>query len=651
MRNLSSYQLSLEEEKALSFGLDHHIPNKAQTIQVEVEFEQFYQSFLKRMQHLPDEEISRIKLKLLNTCQQYCSIKVPYKYRQVIRNLQSNTTIVILKQDKGRGVVIIDHNKYIDKCLTFLNSNQFKKCGKDTTKTIETKIQKTVRKIKNNLSETEYKTIYPTGSAPGKFYGTAKIHKIKDYETVDNLPLRPIISNIGTSSYNLAKYLAKLLSPLGKSEYTVQSTNEFVTYIRNQQVPEGHKLISFDVSALFTNVPLDNTIEIVLKRIYEHNEIQTNIPKEVMKEMLLLCTKNVIFSFNDQLYNQTDGVAMGSPLGPVLANIFMVELERKTIPKLQQYMKPWKRYVDDTIAWIKPEYINIVKKELNSFNPNISFTHEIQNESCNLPFLDVCVIIKDNTIHTTVYRKPTNTDIYLHWESFAPKKWKTCTLKTLIYRAYRICSSPELLEKELEYLTNAFTNINGYPYWMVNKIAKEVKHDYENPIIAVPQDETEVNDQFTLVLPYQGAKGETIIKSLRNSFKRLTNEQQLNVVYTGTKLSTKFQVKDKTKVTHQHNIVYKITCPEIECNATYIGETARRLYERFKDHQGRDINSNVVKHTDYYRHKEISIEDIEILANNNRKTYKRKLLESLYIKKLKPNMNSQQKSIPLKLFM
>ena len=60
--------------------------------------------------------------------------------------------------------------------------------------------------------------------------------------------------------------------------------------------------------------------------------------------------KNVIFSFNDELYNQTDGVAMGSPLGPVIANIFMVELERKTLPKLRNYMMPWKRYVDDTIA-------------------------------------------------------------------------------------------------------------------------------------------------------------------------------------------------------------------------------------------------------------------------------------------------------------
>ena len=109
--------------------------------------------------------------------------------------------------------------------------------------------------------------------------------------------------------------------------------------------------MSFDVTSLFTNVPLDETIKIILRRIhiYIDKKINTNIPKTEVKELLQLCTKNVYFTFNGEIYIQIDGVAMGSPLGPVLANIFMVELEKIIIPKLEKEVKLWRRFVDDTI--------------------------------------------------------------------------------------------------------------------------------------------------------------------------------------------------------------------------------------------------------------------------------------------------------------
>ena len=135
---------------------------------------------------------------------------------------------------------------------------------------------------------------------------------------------------------------------LSTSEYTVKSTSDFITYIKGQNIPSNFKLISFDVTSLFTNVPLDFTIDVILKRIYDENEVNTNIPKQRMRDLLFLCTKNVHFSYNGDIYTQVDGVAMGSPLGPVLAGIFMVELERTILPTLRERMRPWKRYVDDT---------------------------------------------------------------------------------------------------------------------------------------------------------------------------------------------------------------------------------------------------------------------------------------------------------------
>ena len=104
----------------------------------------------------------------------------------------------------------------------------------------------------------------------------------------------------------------------------------------------GHQLVSFDLKALFTNVPLEYTIDLVLKRIYENHEIPTSITRNEMREILLLCTENVHFTFRDAVYLQTDGVTMDSPLGTVLAGIFMVDLERSSLPLLTAELSFWK---------------------------------------------------------------------------------------------------------------------------------------------------------------------------------------------------------------------------------------------------------------------------------------------------------------------
>ena len=106
-----------------------------------------------------------------------------------------------MNQDKRSDVVILDKNKYTQKCLEMLNTKQFSKSSIEQTKKTEANIQRVLQKIKNKLTIQEYYRLYPTESCPGKFYRTARIHKLKLNDKVDQLPIRLIVSNIGTATY------------------------------------------------------------------------------------------------------------------------------------------------------------------------------------------------------------------------------------------------------------------------------------------------------------------------------------------------------------------------------------------------------------------------------------------------------------------
>ena len=198
--------------------------------------------------------------------------------------------------------------------------------------------------------------------------------------------------------------------------------------IKQQVIPSSYKLVSFDVKSLFTNVPLDRTIDIILKRIYNKHERTTNIGRKEMKDLITLCTKNVPFTFNNEIYQQRDGVAMGSPLGPILAGIIMVELENSIVPKLNSHLQFWKRYVDDTLTIVKEGLINHVLQQLNSFHPNIQFTFEIES-SGRIPFLDILIIRKKSKIETKLVLICTQL-----METRNVKKSSTSSLQYLLYK-------------------------------------------------------------------------------------------------------------------------------------------------------------------------------------------------------------------------
>ena len=199
-----------------------------------------------------------------------------------------------------------------------------KKLEKDLRKTIENKIQRTLLKIKNYFDEKEYKKLYGTGSRPGLFYETAKVHKLGKGEDLTALTMRPIISNIEAATYEAAQYLNSFLAPLGKSDHSLLNIKKLIKHSKGQRMPDGYQMILFDAKSLSPNVPLNEPIDITLRKVYDENKIVANIQRSILKDLLYLCTKNVYFKFNGEIYIHCDGVAMGSLLEPLFSKAFMI---------------------------------------------------------------------------------------------------------------------------------------------------------------------------------------------------------------------------------------------------------------------------------------------------------------------------------------
>ena len=185
----------------------------------------------------------------------------------------------------------------------------------------EKDLESTVRRI---LPKPIAVSVRPTGSRLAHLYGLPKTHK-------ERLAVHPILSATRTYNYGLAKWLEEKLQPLSYDQYTITDTFEFVAEIRVLQINNDDILVSYNVSSLFTNVPLEETIQVLADKLFTNNWFNEthhlNLSRIDLVDLLKASTKDQLFQFNGQLYEHTDGVARGSPPGPLLANVFMGSVE------------------------------------------------------------------------------------------------------------------------------------------------------------------------------------------------------------------------------------------------------------------------------------------------------------------------------------
>lgn len=336
---------------------------------------------------------------------------------------------------------------------------------------------------------------------------------------------------------------------------------------------------------------------------------------------------------------------MGSPLGPLLANVFMSSIE-ENLEREGKLPSFYRRYVDDTLT-IMPNIATASNflDTLNKAHSSVKFTMETE---CNgmLPFLGIQLLNRSPQIETKVYVKPTNSSLLLHYQSHVDNRYKQGLLRTMLGRAHRLSSSWSHFSDECDRLKTVFSRLK-YPKHLIDSATKNFVDskvcDQQRPLL--PTKETD--DTIRVVLPF---KDQTSANFVKGQLKDLSLKVNTNIqpVFVSRKIDQELNVKEaKPSIVNEQCVVYKYQCDL--CDAGYIGYTRGHLHNRVKGHKQQ--SSAIAKHCKNV-HGTIPqdlLKCFEVLKKCRNK-FDCLLYEMLHIRTLKPNLNVQSDSIRAKVF-
>ena len=537
---------------------------------------------------------------------------------------------------------------YHEKLEEILNLPQFepivvnRKNAKHIVLKEEERICNELKKLRdnNNIDEHLYAKLKPIGSQPARLYGQAKVHK-------QSCPVRPVLSMPGSSYHKIGIQIAEWLSKVKECQIN-SSTKKIADSLKDIHLEEEEEVVSFDVSSLYTNVPVNEAIEYCADMLY--NGKKDNIPpvnKATFITLAKLSCCNVVMSTHKGAYCQIDGLAMGSPPAPHLANGWLSKYD----PIIKADGCMYERYMDDILQNISKSRIEEKLGEINNLHPSLKFTIE-REVNGSIPFLDMKIINESGRLSSTWYNKPTDTGLIMNFHALAPKRYKRSVVSGFIHRIHRACSTWNHFNKSLQH-AKLILEKNQYPPAFYEAIIKSTLQDIIMPPqpqlnddVQQPPGETSVPStekatttrKHMLLIQYRGKCTEAYARALHRI------EAPCTVVMTLRKLKTVMpSIKPPVEKALRSGIVYKLTCPG--CRACYVGQTIRHLQSRFREHQrpSAAMTQHLVKCESELgkEDRRLKLEDTEILASTQRGSMVLLTLEAIWIRELTPSINTK----------
>ena len=326
VRNISSRPLDENETQVLSYGLKHSVtPKRIPTDDIV----SCVESVLARQRELPESTKDDIRSRIASTLQSasLTDCNLTKDELHALRRLRNDKDIVILPADKGRVTVVMDKKDYTDKMDSLVNDKQtYEPLKRDPTPALQRRLNGKLLDLKKTetIDIQLYYRLRCRVPQSAKLYGLPKLHK-------PNIPMRPIVSFCGSPTYQLSKHLTNILKPLtDKSRHKLQSTDNFIDAIKTIQIPDDHKLVSFDVKSLFTSIPLQLALDCT-KTAINKSHYQPPLPTDDLMDLLHLCLTSTYFQYNGKHYKQLHGTAMGSPVSVVVAETVMQNIEEQAL--------------------------------------------------------------------------------------------------------------------------------------------------------------------------------------------------------------------------------------------------------------------------------------------------------------------------------
>ena len=358
--------------------------------------------------------------------------------RSLLSNLSCSTDLIVTESDKNLGPTLLTKRQYSDLCYSHLRdyTAAYQELPTANIETLQAKVhqfyldlitqfpnlKRISRIIDFNLSSTHF----------SKFRGLPKLHK-RDAQGNWRQVIRPIISSVGSPTYGLSKWIDYFLRPFVVRTWSyLRDSSHLLSLLKRTRVTSTTTLATFDAVSLYTSIPLGRCLTVLA------NMIRSHYLYAFLIRGLALVLYNNIFVFESSTWKQTQGIAMGTPVAPTVANLYLAFYEHQFIRSSSLWGKElvaFRRYIDDLfVVWTGNSSLDDLKQ---LFRHQFGISWTLGETGDKVSFLDLNISIEDDQFVTTTFQKDLNLYLYTPFRSAHPPHCLSGLIKGLLLKYKR----------------------------------------------------------------------------------------------------------------------------------------------------------------------------------------------------------------------